>query len=611
MAILEQISSREDLLRLTDQQQVQLCGEIRTFLIKHVSKTGGHLASNLGVVELTLALHRVFDLSYDRLVFDVGHQAYVHKILSGRWRQFDTLRQIDGLSGFPKPYESIQDAFIAGHASNSVSVALGMARAAELQHAHYESIALIGDGALTGGMAYEGLDDAGRSGNHLIVVLNDNEMSISPSVGAVAAHLQRLRLKPQYFRIKKLYRELTQHIPGGRQLYRFTHYLKLKLKHALIGTTLFEEMGFTYLGPVDGHDLKKVTYNLMRAKEERGPVLVHVLTQKGKGYAAAEHDPDIFHGVGTFDPAKDFLPAQKNGASFSSAFGAKLVELARHDDRVCAITAAMPQGTGLSVFAEAFPRRFFDVGIAEGHAVAMAAGMAKQGLIPVVAVYSTFLQRAYDQLLHDIALLNLHVVFGVDRAGLVGQDGETHNGVFDVGFLRQVPGMTVLCPASQAELARMLYRAVEELDGPVAVRYPRGGDGDYEGVSTQPVFREGADLTLVVYGPSINQAIAAAEQLQKRAVSVEIIKLDCIKPLDMTAITASARKTGHVVVQESCVAAGCVGQEIAARLTGEPCRVVLRNLGDHFTPQGRVGQLLRREGLDADSLAAAILEELK
>ena len=481
--ILETIHSPEDVKALDKSQLPQLSGELREFLVENVSRTGGHLASNLGAVELTVAIHRVFDISRDRLVFDVGHQCYVHKALTGRKELFSTLRQFGGLSGFPKPYESVHDAFIAGHASNSVSVALGMARARTLKGEDYNVLALIGDGALTGGLAYEGLNNAGASGEPLIVILNDNGMSINPNVGAMPGHLSRLRSKPVYYHFKKWYRGLFGKHPEKNRVYRFNHRVKSFLKKSIWPrSTLFEDMGFTYLGPIDGHDLPRLCDMLQWAKELKGPVLVHVHTVKGKGYSFAEQNPGKFHGVAPFDPATGLLK-KPGGESFSSVFGKTLADCAARDSRVCAITAAMADGTGLGPFAKEFPERFFDVAIAEGHGVSMAAGLASQGMIPVFAVYSTFLQRGYDMLVHDVSLQHLHVVLGVDRAGLVGADGETHHGCFDSLFLCAIPGFTVLCPASFSELRTMLRQALFDIPGPVAVRYPRGGGlpGGYGG----------------------------------------------------------------------------------------------------------------------------------
>ena len=517
--ILERITSPEDVKKLKRAELALLCDELRRFLVESVARTGGHLASNLGAVELTVAIHRVYDTARDRLVFDVGHQCYVHKALTGRRELFSTLRQFEGLAGFPKPGESIHDAFVAGHASNSVSVALGMARARTLAGADYSVVALIGDGAMTGGLAYEGLNDAGASGEPLVVILNDNGMSIDPNVGGVAVHLGRLRLRPGYYRFKKWYHAVMDRLPGGRALYRFNHRIKTNLKKALYPCSMFEDMGFTYLGPVNGHNVEQLSTVLAWARELDCPVLVHVLTQKGKGYLPAEEQPERCHGVPPFDPASG-IPAQQ-APDFSYIFGHELVELAGEDKRICAITAAMGPGTGLQEFAAAWPKRFFDVGIAEGHAVSMAAGMAKQGMIPVFAVYSSFLQRSYDMLIHDVALQGLHVVLAVDRAGLVGADGATHHGCQDVGFLTQIPGFTVLCPASFQELRTML-RAALAMDGPVAVRYPRGGEvrpfPDWDG-SPSAVLRRGTDITMVSYGTLMDEVLTAADLLSERGVS--------------------------------------------------------------------------------------------
>ena len=599
---------------ITDQQAKQICGTLREQIIDSVSKTGGHLASSLGAVELTVALHRVYDLNRDRLVFDVGHQCYAHKILTGRGPLMGTLRQLGGLSGFPKPNEHRADAFIAGHASNAVSVALGMARARTLNHDDYSVIALLGDGALTGGLAYEGLSNAGQSGEPLVVILNDNGMSITKNVGGIAAHLANQRLKPQYLRFKKIYRRLLNRGTVGRGIYRVTHRVKQAVKDALLSGSVFESMGFTYLGPVDGHDVKQLTRLLRYAKELEEPVLLHVKTVKGKGFTPAEREPDKFHGVGAFQ--KDNGTAKSGGTkeNFSSVFGRTMCELAGEREDLCLITAAMQSGTGLDGWAKQFPDRFFDVGIAEEHAAAMAAGMAKQRALPVFAVYSSFLQRSYDMLIHDVAIQNLHVVFGVDRAGLVGEDGETHHGVFDVAFLSTVPGMQILCPASYAELKEMLRYALLQLSGPVAVRYPRGGEGEFcglSGVDGGSVIREGDDLTVVCYGTMVNQAVKAAELLQEIGISAQILKLNSILPLDMELIRSCVRKTGRLLVAEEVVDAGCVGRRIAAELmmsgSGD-IKISLCNLGDRFIPQGTVAQLRVLCGIDAQSLCKKATE---
>ena len=608
--LLNEIHTRADLLRLTPQENQQLCAEIREFLVRHIARTGGHLASNLGVVELTVALHQVYDTEKDRILFDVGHQSYVHKILTGRMDRFSTLRTYGGLAGFPKPSESVHDAFIAGHASESVSVALGMARARTLLHEDYSVVAVLGDGALTGGLAYEGLNDAGASGEPLVVVLNDNGMSITTNVGAISRHLKLLRLKPGYFGLKKAYRQFTRKIPGGAALYRFTHGLKTKLRRRLIGVTIFEEMGFSYLGPVDGHDVEKLKFLLKEAKGMNCPVLLHVITKKGKGYIPAEVTPSKYHGVGRFNPVTG-LSAGGSGKSFSETFGQTLCDLAIEDQRICAITAAMEQGTGLSQFAASFHDRYFDVGIAEGHAVSMAAGLAKQGLLPVFAVYSTFLQRSYDMLQQDVGILGLHVVLAVDRAGLVGEDGETHHGVFDVGYLRQIPGMTVFCPASQAELRRMLREAILETSGPVAVRYPRGGDGAYDAAVWENQWCEQPAVTIVTYGITINDVLAAVKRLRDEHISVDLIKLDQIAPLHLEPVRQSLARSGKLLVVEETAAAGCVGSAILAQLVQEgaaPNAVRLINLQSGLVPHGSLPLLRHRTGLDEAGIYQATKE---
>ena len=614
--ILESIHSPADVKALEKDQLPQLCEELRSFLIESVSQTGGHLASNLGAVELTVAIHRVFDTSADRLVFDVGHQCYVHKALTGRQELFSTLRQFGGLSGFPKPYESVHDAFIAGHASNSVSVALGMARARTLQHKDYHVLALIGDGALTGGLAYEGLNDAGDSHEPLIVILNDNGMSINPNVGAMPGHLSRLRSKPAYYHFKKWYRGLFGKHPEQNRIYRFNHKLKISLKKTLWpGSTFFEDMGFTYLGPIDGHDLPRLCDVLQWAKELNSPVVVHVNTVKGKGYPFAEKDPGKFHGISPFDPVTGLLK-KPSGESFSTVFGKALTDCAAQDSRVCAVTAAMADGTGLSGFAKEFPERFFDVAIAEGHGVSMSAGLASQGMIPVFAVYSTFLQRGYDELIHDVSLEHLHVVLAVDRAGLVGADGETHHGCFDVLFLSEIPGFTVLCPSSFGELRSMLRLALFYLDGPVAVRYPRGGEGAFRAdTSDKPIvcLRQGADVTLVSYGILVNHILEAAELLAGQGIQAEVVKLNRVSPLDDETVCAALGGRNRLLVLEDSFGAGGVGQRLAAILAEHgqaPEKLILKNLGKTYAPEGSVGQLEHSRGLDAVGVAAAVREAM-
>ena len=570
MRILPNVNSHEDLARLNDQQRADLCDEIREFLISSVSKTGGHLASNLGMVELTVALETVFNTMEDRLVFDVGHQSYVHKLLTGRQADFEHLRQFGGMSGFPKPHESDADAFVAGHASSSVSIALGMARARTLQRKDYHVIALIGDGAATGGMAYEGLNDAAVSKEPMIIILNDNEMSIDRNVGGMARHLSRLRSSDEYLRLKQSYRSILKKIPGGTIFYQVTSRIKNRVKHFLLQSTIFENMGLTYLGPVDGHDLPDLIDLLRAARDLNCPVLIHVLTKKGNGYDPAVQNPAKFHGIGKFDPATGSVLSKKSD-TFSDSFGRVMCELARENDRLCAITAAMPSGTGLLEFRNAFPQRIFDVGIAEEHAVSMAGGLAKQGMIPVVALYSTFLQRAYDQIMQDVGLLGLHVVFAVDRAGLVGDDGETHHGTFDVGFLRQVPGMTVLCPVSLAEQQQMLRWAVNECKGPVAVRYPRGAEGEYIGSDWTGICGDGAlkchrrgnDVTIVTYGTLYNQVARAAQFLKEQGIEATVLRLQTVSPLPVGQILQNISSNHCLIVVEEITNRSGICQDLA------------------------------------------------
>lgn len=608
MSILERINSSNDIKKLPEEELEPLCQELRDYMISSISRTGGHLASNLGAVELTVALHRVYDTSRDRVVFDVGHQSYVHKIITGRRDSFCTLRQHGGLSGFPKPYESEDDAFIAGHASNSVSVALGMARARTLSHADYDVAAIIGDGALSGGLAYEGLTNAAASGEPLVVILNDNNMSINENVGGTAHLLESLRVRPGYISFKRWYRDVFTKLPG---LYKFNHAIKEWLKKRLLPGNVFSGMGMYYLGPVDGHDIGKLETVIRWARELRKPVLVHVVTKKGKGYKYAEEHPEMFHGVGRFDIETGEL--HDSGDCFSAKMGESLSRLADNDGRIIGITAAMSSGTGMDVFSAAHPDRFFDVGIAEGHAVSMAGGMAKQGMVPVFAVYSSFLQRGYDMLIHDVALQNLHVVFCVDRAGLVGSDGETHHGVFDVSYLSSVPDMTVLCPASYAELETMLRAAIYDINGSVAIRYPRGGEGKYTACNTAPetLLREGRDVTLVCYGIMTNEVLDAAERLAAEGISAEVIKLSMIKPPDFDLVMRSLRKTGKLLISEDVCEAGCVGSRILEEAAINEIHVraaKLLNLGEGIVSHGTVAELLHDFGLDADGIVSAAME---
>ena len=616
MSILETIHGHEDLLALDDGQRALLCTEIREFLVSNVSKTGGHLASNLGAVELTVAIETVFDTMKDRLVFDVGHQSYVHKLLTGRQADFAHLRQFGGMSGFPKPAESDSDAFVAGHASSSVSIALGMARARTLLKKDYHVVALIGDGAATGGMAFEGMNDAAVSQEPMVIILNDNEMSIDRNVGGLSRHLSQLRSKKAYLDVKQWYRTAVTQIPGGKGFYRMTKSVKDRIKRMVLPGTIFENMGLIYLGPVDGHDLPGLIQLLQTVKDMDRPVLLHVVTQKGCGYRPAEEKPAKFHGIGKFDPETGkTLGAKKPG--FSDSFGEVMQELAAEDNRVCAITAAMPGGTGLLEFQRQFPNRTFDVGIAEEHAVSMAGGLAKQGMIPVVALYSTFLQRSFDQIMQDIALLNLHVVLAVDRAGLVGEDGATHHGVFDVGFLRQIPGLRILAPASLAEQKQMLRWAVKEYDGPVVVRYPRGGDGRFTDCGWEPCaevisHRSGKDAAIVTYGPLVNNAMLAADSLAEAGMEVSVIRLTMLNPLPKAALEAALDGHNYVLFVEEAGANAGLSEAVCAAVHGfgPDVQVSTVNLGDGFVPHGSVDQLYRQYGLDGASIAEKIKEVL-
>ena len=612
MSILQNVSGHEELVGLTDAQRAELCREIREFLISSVSHTGGHLAGNLGVVELTVAIETVFDTNTDRLVFDVGHQSYVHKLLTGRQADFAHLRQFGGISGFPKPSESDADAFVAGHASSSVSIALGMARARTLLKQEYDVVALIGDGAATGGMAYEGLNDAAVSGEPMVIILNDNEMSIGKNVGGMSRHLSRLRSSQKYLAAKRRYRSFMKKLPGGRAVYQFSSRIKNRVKRMLLPSTMFENMGFTYLGPADGHDLPGLISLLRTARDMREPVVVHVLTHKGHGYQLAEEDPARYHGIGKFDPesGKKLSPKVR---TYSDSFGETLVELAAEDRRVCAITAAMPGGTGLLKFMEAFPDRLFDVGIAEEHAVSMAGGLAKQGMIPVVALYSTFLQRAYDQMIQDISMLHLHAVLAIDRAGLVGDDGPTHHGVFDVGFLRQMPGMLILVPASLSEQQAMLRWAVKDYDGPVAIRYPRGGESGFSGSCWEglgpdgcvALHRKGKDVTLLTYGSLLPNVMEAAELLCAQGIEATVLRLMTLSHLAAEKISCLMSENKRIVICEEV----CNGSGIREALAWElqricpECHVEGLDLGPDFVTHGDKKKLYASLGLDSASIA--------
>lgn len=604
---MKTINNIDNIKNLSDSELNILCSDIREFLVNNIAKTGGHLSSNLGIVELTVSLHKIFNTEKDRVVFDVGHQAYVHKILTGRSENFDTLRTFGGVSPFTKPSESIHDAFIAGHASNSVSVALGMAHSRSILHDNYSIIAVIGDGALTGGLSYEALNNAGASGEPIIVILNDNNMSIAENVGAMPHHLANLRLRPPYIRIKKSLKETLKRIPLGKSALNLLTKTKNGIKSVILPSSLFEKMGFTYLGPVDGHDIKSLTEIIQLAKDLSCPVIIHVLTTKGKGYSYAENSPDKYHGVSKFNvETGEFL--SKKAKDFSSMFGEKMIEIASKDNRICAITAAMPSGTGLTEFAQKFEDRFFDVGIAEAHAASMAAGMAKQGLIPVFAVYSTFLQRGFDQLIHDIAILNLHVVIALDRAGIVGEDGETHNGVFDVSYIRTIPNFTLLAPSNFSELRSFLDKAVYDYISPVAVRYPRGSEGIFLEDTTMHDFIkliDGKDVTIVTYGIMLNEVLKATEYLKTQSILPEIIKINNLSSNFKDIILKSISKTKRLIVVEDVVYKGSVAEQLA-NLDVKYFKAL--NTGDRFLTHGSVADIYDYAGISSKHIIDATID---
>ena len=613
MQILSKLKGHDDLCKLTPRQQETLCQEIRSFLVDSVSKTGGHLASNLGVVELSVAIETVYNTQKDRLVFDVGHQSYVHKLLTGRQADFAGLRKFGGMAGFPKPFESATDAFVAGHASSSVSIALGMARARTLLNEKYDVIALLGDGAATGGMVYEALNDAAVSGEPMVIVLNDNQMSIAPNVGGFAQHLSRLRSKESYLGMKQRYRNALSKNSFGRSIYKFTRRIKERLKKVLLPSTIFENMGLTYIGPVDGHDVQTLTSLLRLARDMRRPVVLHVHTQKGKGYAPAEENPSKFHGIGPFDPYTGQTPDKKS--TFSDVFGQAMLELASENPKLCAITAAMPDGTGLLEFMQRYPTRIFDVGIAEEHAVSMAGGLAKQGMVPVVAIYSTFLQRSFDQIMQDVAMQNLHVVFAIDRAGLVGEDGETHHGVFDTGFLRMAPGVKILCPTSNQELREMLRWAVNDYDGPVAIRFPRGTEDLINesswGHGAVATYHRGADGLFITYGKLTNEAIKASTILRNRGLQVSVMRLLEINPIPLESIRELFEGQKHIVIAEE--ASSGIAERLAWHILQimPDAKIQIADIGNHYVTHGNIQTLYQHCGLDAASLAEKMTEVRK
>ena len=620
-ALLNRIEKPEDVKALTVRELEQLASDLRHFIIDTVSQNGGHLAPNLGTVELTLALYSVFSFPEDKLVWDVGHQAYTHKILTGRRDAFKTLRKKGGITHFPNRSESVYDPFGVGHASTSISAARGMALARDAKGEKNQVIAVIGDGALTGGESFEALNNAGDLGTKLIVILNDNEMSIDANVGAMSEYLSRIRIAPQYARAKRDMGSLLMSIPHiGDKVYKTASHLKDGVRSVLVPGSLFEEMGFHYIGPIDGHNIGLLEEVLASAKEMEGPVLIHIHTVKGKGYKPAEQAPEKFHGVGCFDPSTG-KSAKKAGCapSYTSVFSKALIDLAKDRPDILAITAAMPSGTGLKAFGQAYPKRFFDVGIAEEHAMTLAAGMAAAGMHPVIALYSTFAQRAYDQLIHDVCLQNLPVTLCLDRAGLVGEDGPTHHGVFDLSYLRQMPNMCVMAPKDEEELRHMLATAIA-IEGPSAVRYPRGaglGVPLTDSLETLPVgkaevLQEEGDIAFLAVGTMVEKAKEAAAILKEEGIEAAVVNMRFIKPLDTELLGEMARTKRLLITAEENVLAGGFGSAVAEYLADHGIEVPLLRFGipDRFIEQGTRRELLSLCGREPDEMAERIRERL-
>lgn len=611
--LLDKINSPKDLKNLTIGEMEILCGEIREFLIEKISKTGGHLASNLGVVELTVAIHKVFDMPEDKVLWDVGHQSYVHKILTGRKDDFDNLRKYGGMSGFPKTGESEYDSFNTGHSSTSVSAALGMAHARDLSGEKYNVAAVFGDGAFTGGMMYEALNNGGQSHTKIILILNDNEMSIAGNVGAISKYLCRLRTKKGYYHSKNKVGDILEKLPvGSEYIKNMVIRLKNRLKHLVLPTNFFDEMGFDYLGPIDGHNLKDLINILEIAKMNPDPVFIHVKTTKGKGYEFAEKNPCKFHGIGGFDADTGELLTKKKTKDYSAVFGAKLVQLAKENEKIAAITGAMPDGTGLIPFMQHFPERFFDVGIAEQHAVTMGAGLSISGYIPVIPIYSSFFQRAYDQIMHDVCLQKLHVVFCIDRAGVVGADGETHHGLYDIGFMSHMPYMSILSPSSFREFEQMLDYAVNRQNLPISIRYPRGGAeydaGDFEFIKAKVISR-GRDVMIISSGRMAGTADKVCKMLCNEGISAGLMLLPTIIPIDEQALTENAAPI-TAVIEDHCADCG-IGEIAAGVFAKHNTDTELMMFGFPRKPivHGEISEIDAHYGLDADSIYLKIKEK--
>ena len=608
--ILDRVNMPEDLRKLNIEEKEKLCKEIRKLIIDITSKNGGHVASNLGVVELTVAIHAIFNTPEDKIIWDVGHQCYVHKILTGRKKEFEKIRQFKGISGFPKICESEYDNFNTGHSSTSISIATGMARARDILKQKHEVIAVIGDGSLTGGMALEALNDAGSSKTNIKVILNDNEMSISKNVGGIPLYLSKIRTKTGYTRSNRKIKEITNKIPViGKPIVSFAHYTKQVIKRAIIPNMYFEDIGFKYLGPVDGHNIKKLEDILQRSQRIEEPVLIHVITKKGKGYKLAEENPDKFHGISAYDKKTGKTTKNKD---YSQVFGNKLINLAKKDKKIVAVTAAMKDGTGLTEFAKKFPDRFFDVGIAEQHALGLIAGMAKAGLKPVMPIYSSFLQRGYDQIVHDIAISSIPVTICIDRAGIVGNDGETHQGIFDLSFLSSIPNIVIMAPKNFEELEKMLEFAVNA-NKPVFIRYPRGGE-NYKFEKTEKInlgeaeiIQEGTDLSIIAIGKMVGKAKQIADMLPDK--KIEIINTRFLKPLDEKTIIKSMEKTKHVITIEDNLLKGGLASAVLETINKnklENIKIKTYGYDDIFIEHGTVEELEDKYGLTAKKISEDI-----
>ena len=606
--MLDKINKTNDIKKLTIKEKKELCSEIREYLVDTISKTGGHIASNLGVVELTVALESVFNVKRDKIIWDVGHQCYVHKILNGRKEQLKTIRQFNGISGFPKTSESETDCFNTGHSSTSISAALGMAKARDIQRKNYNVIAVIGDGALTGGEALEALNDLGYSQTKMIIILNDNEMSISRNISGMNKLLTRLRSKKTYRRSNSIGKKIISSIPIiGKGLVKFFKKTKNSIKQVFVPGMYFEEIGIKYLGPVDGHNLEDMEHLFERVKNFNGPVLIHVITKKGKGYSYAEDNPSKFHGIGPFN--KETGEVLKSSTDYSKVFGNKLCEIAKNNKNVVAITASMRDGVGMSEFARRYPSRFFDVGIAEQHSLTFAAGLAKEGMIPFISIYSSFYQRGYDQVIHDICLQNLHVIMCVDRAGLVGNDGDTHQGLYDAAFFRLIPNIVVMCPKNFNELELMMDFALK-YDGPIVIRYPRGGDNNSSLSSLKillgksELLNSGNDLTIICAGSTVSKGLELVEKLKNDNVKCDLINTRFIKPLDNTNILKSIKKTKKVIVIEDGTIINGLCTSIKELLVDNNLVVKSKYYAypDKFIKHGSVESLEKKYKLDVDSI---------